>query len=822
MRSVAEITGQDALAQRIHRAFEGGARTVALAGSEGSGKSQTAAIVAALANSTHRAVVRRGELLLRKSPEAMLVGVKSSDQVGKTTDALMDVAEDVAELIQDGSIPFSRTLRRLFGMRKAAGKKRILTERQQAFLYELAAVRDKRSVLLIADNLHYWDEESFTFLAQVQQGFWDEEYPGLKRVRVLLIWTPDQAAKDFPQLVSIAFGKGLRTEELKQVPVKSFGELLSALGGPADLPREVIDQAYAVAGGHLLFASQLVALLRESGAASASSLANGADAGEALKNMIEARLDAVGPASTILRRLLQALCIVGEGAGRTDLACVLPEADDNLEAIIEQAKRLGLVTGDHTTTSVVHEIVRRVFLQFLTPDEMAWHKRFASCLVKLRPSDYDRRAVHLEAAGLGEPAATARVMALLSAVRGNRILPEQDWISIAGPLSEVVAALVETLRRANLAESKRDYAGAIRIVEEGAVSADPVLLAERDAYLARLLLLVRTHASQERALSLLEEHPSFRTTEPDLWARIEELKIILLQYLGRIPQARHIESALRAFYQERSAYDPSAQFGENRLRRKSEAIHSPRIANDRLKRALLFLDPAGDGLAPRDLVEYALTLNNLGANELVVGDFDSAYRHLTKCFQLIQRSDQLVVRRVEIVLSNVVVAHYLHRNEAPPELELLGDLVREVDVSSSDGCLVRSNIGGLLVATGSGERGLALLRDTASEVSRLEGFSAYSRYFLYSNVATAVWSAGEDPKSWLALADLAASQIEPDLEPYAKRRLAMLRDAFNPIERPDMQSLNAHFASAGPQVGEGWRLYGRSVALSDLQFWTES
>lgn len=822
MRSVAEITGQDTVAQRIHRAFEGGARAVALTGSEGSGKSQTASIVAGLANSTHRLVIRRGEVLLRRSPEAMLVGVKSSDRTGKATDALMDVAEDVADLIQDGSIPFSRTLRRLFGMRKAAGKKRILTERQQAFLYELASVREKRSVLLIADNLHYWDEESFTFLAQIQKGFWDEEYPGLKRVRTLLIWTPDQTAKDFAQLVASTFGRELRIEQLKHVSVRAFDELLSALGGPLDLPREIVDQAYAVAGGHLLFASQLVALLRESGAASASSLASGADAGEALKNMIEARLDAVGPASALLRRLLQALCIVGEGAGRIDLSCVLPEADRDLETIIEHAKRLGLVTTDQTTTSVVHEIVRRVFLQFLTPDEMDWHKRFASCLMKLRPSDYDRRAVHLEAAGLSEPATVTRVMALLSAVRGNRILPDQDWLAIAAPLAEPEASLVETVRRASLAEAKRNYAEAIRIVEGSSVSTDPILMAERDIYLARLLLLVRTRSSQERALSLLEEHPSFRTIEPDLWARIEELKIILLQYLGRIPQARHIESGLRAFYQERSAFDPSAQFGENRLRRKAEALHSPRIANDRLKRALLFLDPTGDGLAPRDLVEYALTLNNLGANELVIGNFDTAYRHLTRCFELVQRSEQMVVRRVEIVLSNFVIAHYLHWNQAPPELELLGELAREVDVSGSDGCLVRSNIGALLVATDNLERGLTLLRDTAAEIRALEGFSAYSRYFLYSNLATATWSAGEDPEGWLTLAEQATTQVEIDIGPYAKRRLTMLRDGFNAVAPPDMQMLEAHFTASGPQVGEGWRLYGRPVALSDLQFWTES
>jgi ABC-type enterochelin transport system ATPase subunit len=111
MRRVEEITGETRVAQNIARALiDGGSRSAAIIGPEGSGKSRAASVVGRELEGSYRVVLRRGDSLLSSSSEAMLVGGTgrpSTEQVG-------DAVLDVAELIIDGHIPFSRTLRRLF------------------------------------------------------------------------------------------------------------------------------------------------------------------------------------------------------------------------------------------------------------------------------------------------------------------------------------------------------------------------------------------------------------------------------------------------------------------------------------------------------------------------------------------------------------------------------------------------------------------------------------------------------------------------------------------------------------------------------------
>lgn len=142
MCRVDEITGQERAAENIAEVLNKSARWIALiVEPEGNGKTRAAAaLVAARLNETHLVVFRRGDPLLTKSPEAMLLGppVKlSTEEVGGT---VLDVAQDVAELIAEGH-PHSRPPRHLFKL-KTRGRS-ALTQRQQAFMFELSSSRTK-------------------------------------------------------------------------------------------------------------------------------------------------------------------------------------------------------------------------------------------------------------------------------------------------------------------------------------------------------------------------------------------------------------------------------------------------------------------------------------------------------------------------------------------------------------------------------------------------------------------------------------------------------------------------------------------------------
>lgn len=823
MRRVDEITGQERTAETVVAILSQSHHGIAaLIGPEGSGKTRTAALAAAGLQEKHRVVFRRGDHLLTTSPEAMLLGppIKAvADEVGGT---ILDVAQDVADLVAEGTIPFARTLRRLFKLKAKSDRR--LSQRQQSFIFEVSP-RSKSPVLLIADNLHYWDSESLHFLAQIHRGEWDSAYPSLNRLRTILVWTPEQAPDRFAAEIRRLFGPDLHVEALSLVNSTDFSELLTALGAPEGIPVELVDEIYGASGGHLLFANQIVQLLKAEPGPPAAGILQQRNLMTAVCQTIEARLDRAGTEGDFVRRMLQALSIIGDAAGLQDLRCVLADDRSRLDWTLDQALRLGLVERTADEVIIAHDVIRRVFLAFLTPDQALWHSRFAECIAKLRPWDYWRRAMHLTAAGDDDSAQAIRVMGLLQRVRDMRIKATDDWVGPVSPLSASVSALVVALQSAAVVEAERRYDEAIAILEASPRDLLATLTAERDLVLARLLLLKRTSASCERGLGLLEDLGAFRESEPDLWLRIEELRIVLLAYLGRYDQARQVEVDVRSVLHGREGFDPIARHVENRLRRRSESIHAPRIANDRLRRALFYFDPSGDGSAPRDLLEYLLTLNNLGANELVIGSFDSAFERFARCFQLMEATSQPQIKRVEIVLSNLVVAHYLKTGVVPQGVRALAEATAEMDILGSDAALVRSNLSGLLALQGRPDEAREILTATATSVLSVEGFSAYTIYFVCSNQAVIEWLHDADAVAGTMLdqATQALASLEPDFMPYAKRRLDILRQAMSSTSNQrTLLQLDVSFRPGLPQIGEGWRLYGRAIGLTDLQFWTES
>jgi hypothetical protein len=231
MREIEEIIGQRSVSQRIAAALrEEGKRVAAIVGPEGTGKTRAAGLAAHDLGSQYRIIYRKGASLLSESPEAMLVGPESSPSFEERGAVVLDVAQDVAELLERGHIPFSRTLRRLFSIRAKKGRRLLLTDRQQEFLFELGSVQLRPKAFLIADDFHLWDAESRLFLAQVADGLWDDIYPNLKNARLVLVWTPEQAPREFEETVLRLFGRSLDIARLERVRKSDFAELLVALG----------------------------------------------------------------------------------------------------------------------------------------------------------------------------------------------------------------------------------------------------------------------------------------------------------------------------------------------------------------------------------------------------------------------------------------------------------------------------------------------------------------------------------------------------------------------------------------------------------------
>jgi tetratricopeptide (TPR) repeat protein len=828
MRSAAEITGEASVtADIIEFLRTGDPLRCALVGPSGSGKTSAAAQVITGLQDDFDATIWGGNPLTATSPESVLASSQSKGSDGRIKGAAIDFAEDFGNLLLEGHIPFSKTIRNIIGWSAKSAKQRSLTAARQNFLYSIAASGKKhKAPLVVCDDLHNWDEQSLIFLVQVASGFWNDVYPALGKARFLLIWTPEQARPGFMALIKRRFGHDLSIYKLTHVAKTEFRELLIALGARSDLSSDVYDSVFAVSQGHLAFAAQAAALL--TGDSKESVPTSWQELEQSLFDILRSRLENLPEMSEAVTLITEAISVIGEALRIDDLICLFKDTDLRLQRALQRAAELGLIHETHQLVRISHEVIQTVVAKNIAADRKRWHARFAECLRELRPASYDRRAIHHLQSGQFEVADTMRAHALLAKVRQGTVIPGDGWALTAGVRNGTVSVFLDQLESAAQKEADRAYADAIATLHAASPPRYPIedistLAAERDVLLARLYLMLRDDHSRAFALELCEQWETL-AIESELWARIMETRLVILSHLRRHEEGRDIERQLLLKYRDRKKFDPDAAFAEARLKRKAESIHSPRIANRMLREALEFFDPDGVGDAPRDAVEYVITLNNLGANELVLSQFDEALSRFKRAAAIIERTSPPLLRRGELVLSNLVVAHFMKTAIVSPIVAEIEDVIAPLSVRHSDVALLRSNLACLQAYSGNVPYGHERLRKLWSEIGDISEFSRYSIYFVGSNYAVTLAATGQKKLAQRMLRDLTATValLPLDMQPYALRRLKILQGRLQTDGLPDLNTLDEALQTGRAEVGESWPFYGRALILTDLQFWTES
>lgn len=248
----------------------------------------------------------------------------------------LDVAKDVGELLHAGSVPFSRTISRLLGLKWKGPRHKLLSDREQEFLHEISLKRKNAPCLFIADNFHYWDDRSTNFLAQVVKGLWDNEYPDLPNTRILLVWADGDEHPSFVNRVRCLFGSNFPVLALDYVSKDVFRAVFRALGAAESVPAGTVDSIYAVCQGDLLFSKQLAELIR-TGSADLPSQKGDDQLTNALAAVLDARLRRFGETSAVLRDFISCLCAVAQALRPSELACLFPDQQERGKCVRDLA-----------------------------------------------------------------------------------------------------------------------------------------------------------------------------------------------------------------------------------------------------------------------------------------------------------------------------------------------------------------------------------------------------------------------------------------------------------------------------------------------------
>ncbi len=721
----------------------------------------------------------------------------------------------------------TKTVELLDGIRRRRSGSRavLLDDQQQQVLHELAYLARKRPLLLLADNVHWWDEASLVFLAQLRAPQMIDAFSFLAELRVLTIETPEpyQAIAHPDAHAALLRAGATQRFPVAKIPEDRFPAVLATLGN-GELPdRRVSDVVYALSGGHLALASRCAQRLASG---DADVFLAAADTDEFITRILTERLESLGQEGRTAVQLLEVGAALGLRFSTQELVCASEFEASDTRRLLRTCRDERLLESSRDSHVFVHELYRRHLLERAISDRVAIHERLADCLRQIRPGEYELRCANAIAAEHPDLAGALAVHAgLLREREGGSWIDSPATIKAAiesAGLAEVMEGLLRARRHAARYEFSECFA-----LLDGLRSDIPRSVMAEAEYL-RAMCLMSTRGEDDRAAgrSILDGWVGFEHEEPELGTRMCLLRIFGYSRTATKNHGITMEVDLKRFLIDRAAYDPSATDALYMLDRSSASLYETDVALIRTEKAVRFHRPSTSDDIPRRPVEYYRSLNNYCAELISNAEYGEAVTAHGELDALIARYAPGTFPRLDFPAMNGVLAKYRARQvTAIGAVRCQEGIIQELG-PTSDPFYAENGLAVYLTLAGRYADSIALFSRIDETLHRTRETPDPSMvYMIRANRCVARFLAGDTAgrsEEWSALTPVVNS-ITYMLRRYLIRRHELmhpfLRDSgTRTAEEFDLCVVHAH----PDEFGKLWDNYGRALRVAAVGFWREN
>jgi hypothetical protein len=703
-----------------------------------------------------------------------------------------------------------------------------LTEQEHEILFRLQHLAGRKHLLLMADDVQYWDQDSLRLLLMLLGPRLSAVYPFLKQMHVIAAVTRDWKLEheDVWQQVLLSLRKN--EWHLESVQKDGLPALLAAFGLKVDPGEDQLALLYGVSGGHL----EVLRQLAEYYACDPNkhwNLLTGAgtpalDLYEVLQRYVKERLENLGVEGTKTLNVLGAASIIGRAFTSPELRCILGQDARQVSEALDSAERLHLVKRENSIIRFSHEALRECLLKATAYHAPELHEAFAKCLAILRPSDFLTRAEHLLLGGQEDLATQLYFIALLRQIR--------DCEPTANDLRERVCGMMNRFGRAEFCSTiieaytlffKQRYAEAATLLGNAETIASDILLAERDYLLALCLLKRFNSADNLKAVALLKEWDILKDQEPGIWCRIQMTLLVALARVNDTPSAKGVERSVGRYYDVIRRSDPYAEVAINILRRKAANLYGAEVAAERCRLAVSYFQPVDETTASRNPAQYYMALCNLAGNLIVIGEFEEAREKAQAACAFGKRCRSTQLPRLEVGVNNLVLSGYLCGKLKPSEAVAAMQEMRPLLSESPDKLLATNNLVLLEALSGDLRGALGNAKQLLDDLIASSSDDTYYRYWIETNLASLLHLNGMTDAALKLWGD-----INVPVTPEGDRQFLLTRqerqsEAFRTIKPGDAEGWDTFLSKKYPGLlGPPWRFFGRGFLFSDIQFWSES
>jgi hypothetical protein len=821
--------GYDRIAVEIAEALRASADVVAIEGPPGTGKTYLAKGIGGLwEDAGGSTVVAEGDVL---SSEVALfpfgLAMAGLSRGWRSVGSALSGVAKAGETALGTFGAITSTVEALAALRRERrrGRAIFLGDAEQSILYDLERLADGKPILLVADNLHWWDAKSLALLARLRDPRMWTAFPFLAELRVLAVETPEP----YQSVVSpqahealLAAGAGRRIG-LQRVPREGFEDVLAALGAPQRPAEEVADVVHALSGGHLALASQCATRIAEG---ETEDLLAAADSAQFVRTLLTDRIRALGALGKQAVAVLQIAAVVGLTFRRDEVTCAARIDEAEIARVLRYCRDEALVRLLNGVGSFVHDLYRQHFLDIDAQDRIAIHERLSDCLRELRPGQYDIRCLNALRAERPREAATFAVQAALQAERDGRpwrelptaladAVARENWISVVGRFVEAHNHL-----------NHYRFADCLSVLDSLPRDLPKALLAEVDFLRASCRMSTRSEDDRVIGRAILEAWKDYEREEPELGLRLMRLLLYGLTHIIDKEAARALEGRIQQVLNERVSFDMAARDAAYTLGRIAGSIYEPEVAYVRNREAADHYGPEKGQTLLRRPVEYYRCLVNRGASEIAVARYEDACATYREVERLVEAHAEGAFPRLDYPHTNGLLAAYRMGAVAPDEAARRQRSTVAAFEVAGDPFYVENALGVYLALADELDGAIELFDRLHDELMRSRRSPEPSMvYLIRANRCVTRFVSGDIEAAhaeWVKLADV-VERIPYSIRPYLVRRHERLAGVIAEGRVMSPREFDEYLVVHGPvEFGPVWDNFGRGFRMPEVEFWRDN
>ncbi len=696
-----------------------------------------------------------------------------------------------------------------------------LGEAEQEILFDLERIADDRPLLLVADNLHWWDRQSLELTGRLTRPEMAGAFPFLANLRIVTVQTPEPyQSVSHPEVVhALLEPRYTRYFMLDRVSRHSFGELLVGLGANDEPDRSVTDAIFGLTGGHLALARRCIPELNERGG---GFFVGAVTSSEFVARLLTERLRSLGSIGHEAIELLQVAAVLGLQFRRDEVACAWGEEPSQTSRVLRRLRDEDMVELSEETGFFVHEVYREHFLNSTNFDRVGVHERLVDCLRLLSPAEYELRMQNAVMAEQPSEAATYAMLAALAFARDGRS---------ADDLSAAVRQVVHSSRQSDLLDqfvvamahlSQDDYSACIAQLDLMPRTLPEPLLAEADYLRSKCLMQTRSREQRALARAVLDSWDGYEDTEPEIGLRLMLQKLFGLSALLDKSQARQHESRLRSVLRRRARFDKAAEDSLYTLDRCSPGLYEPDVSLLRVRDAAEYYRPTTAKSVVRRPAELYLALVNLASVHVGNAQYSEALSVSSELEDLVASYSPGTFLRLDIPLGTALLARYRlglvsSKDAARHQSEIIAR-----HGAPGDPFYPGNALAVYLALASRHAEALVILAELLALLDQRPLAEPSMEYMLRANRCSVRFVAGDRAgleASWRDL-DAMVAQIPWPGARFYQARHELLAEVFTSGAKLDAAEFDSVLLEGRrPELGPMWEQVGRGFMLPEVEWW---